>query len=56
MITPTTPYGGGVAVVGALIFLIVLVGLLCYCCHDFFEQDKKYKTEQRMKQGMTMLR
>jgi len=34
----------------AVLILVFGTGIICYCFYDFFEQDKKYKAEQRMKQ------
>ena len=37
-----------------LVVLILLVGaaIICYCCYDFFEQDKKYKAEKEMREAL----
>ena len=37
-----------------LIVLILFVGvaIICYCCYDSFEQDKKYKAEKEMREAL----
>ena len=47
----TEPYGGQTALFLAIIVTIVVIGFLCYACHDFFEQDKKFKAERWRKKS-----